>query len=203
MNPTSMIKPVLIFGALFVLYEWLKSSGLWGQLTGGSQSISSSASQQFTTTSDLLKYCAANPNASAGINGQNAPCSQWLSAASSASVASPPQPSGTTPPATAPVIDQTLAANLTNMMQSSQGRTMGTVSEWNWLYTHLENNPNAPILVGASQAEQSVTMNQQITASQYLTLRSQAGLSGLKFAGMGIVVSRGGLKHGPRLEWVH
>lgn len=164
----SILKPVLILGGLYFAYEWAKGAGLFGAQV-----------QTFSNSPDLLTYCKANPTLSAGITGQgNAPCAQWLQA-----VSTPPQ-GGTSivqtqsPP---PQIDQNLAAQLTNMMQSSQNRTVGTISEWNWLYQHLKNDPNAPILDGTSQAEQQFTISSQIDAPTYLQTRIQAGLSGLGY----------------------
>lgn len=91
-------------------------------------------------------------------------------------------PSSPAPPSTGttqtqvpqPAVDQNLANQLTAMMQSSQGRVLGTVSEWNWLYTHLKNDPNASIIT-----DDAGYAGAPVTAIQYLQARGKEGLSGI------------------------
>jgi len=199
------IKPILILVGGYILYEWLQSSGLWAQLTGGSATSSSTANpQQFTTASALLSYCQANPNLSAGIGNQNATCSQWLSAAgASASTTSGTSPSTTPATINTSNVDPTVAAAITALMQKQAGIANATISQWNWVWQNMyKNDPSAPVLEGSTAAEQSVG-TQPITSSQYLALRTGAGLSGIRFAGMGFTVHQGGLSRVPTIRMVH
>jgi hypothetical protein len=169
------IKIAAVAVGAYLLYEWLQSSGLWAQWFGGNS---------FTTTSALDTYCSANPTATASmtVNGQNAsaPCSQWLSALQSSAVpttAPSSSPAGSTPATTAPVsaVDPNLAAQLTAGMQKQVGRTIGTISEWNWVLQNIVKS-SLPIITASTPYGTS-----QISATQYLQEQQSLGMSGLGF----------------------
>jgi hypothetical protein len=169
------VKNLLKWGAIIGgVYLILKQTGLWEQIFGGGNSFADSAS--------LLNYCHANPTGTATFNGHTLPCSQWLAAAPGASTPAPvstnPQPSAPTPtPTTAvsiPAIDTALAAQLSSTLQTGQGRTLGTVSEWNWILTN-QVQPGASIITQATK----YAVDQQISAADYLALRQSLGMSGI------------------------
>jgi hypothetical protein len=177
-DESSVIKFALIGVAAYIGYQWLQSSGLWAEIFGGSS---------FTDTSSLLTYCQANPSGSASYGGQTAACSAWLQAASAQPTAGSPSPAATsatvTPPANkTPLTAAQLmaAAGITNPSQTL------TVDQWNYYVTNK-------ISAGATVTDLSAQgiqrgVNDSVTAAQYIALRQQAGLSGLR-TGLAAVAS--------------
>lgn len=181
---SGIIKWIAVGVGAYILYEWLQSSGLWAQYFGGSSA--------FTTASSLETYCQANPTGSATMtaNGQtaSAPCSQWMTAiqgntanaatpGTSTAASAPPTNSSPANTAAAPTtpVDPNLTAQLTAGMQKQVGRSVGTISEWNWILQNILHS-TLPIITASTPYGTS-----QITASQYLQEQQSLGLSGIGF----------------------
>jgi hypothetical protein len=189
-----ILKLVLLGVAGYLAYQWLQSSGLWAQWFGGNS---------FTSTSQLLAYCQANPTGTASFNGQSAPCSSWLQAASGAAQpaasSSAPAPSSATSPSPAagpistPTVSPSLPAKITPLTvaqllnavaQSGSGATAATtfnVDQWNY-YVTTYIDPTAIVDVDLSAA--GYVSGAPLTAQQYISLRQSVGLSGIP-AGIG------------------
>lgn len=174
MDTSSIIKVGIFAVAGYLLYEWLQKSGLWAQYFGGVApgAVPAAGLQSFATADALTAYCKANPSSSATYGGVSSTCPTWMQTPATSPASSAPPTTGQQP--AAPQVDTALADQLTHLLQQSNSRPLGTVSEWNWLYTHLKNDPNAPIIEGDTQFGTS-----QITAVQYLQARTGAGLSGI------------------------
>jgi len=193
-NSSGIIKIVLIGGGIFLIYKYLQNSGLWAQWFGGGGNTIDTTDPQ--AQQKAIAYCQSNPGGSINVTSSGktvgaVPCSAFIASMAptvgpattttpppvSTPVVSPaptpPATTGTIPPST--TINTQLASQLTAGMQQQVGRAVGTVSEWNWVYQHnVMNNPNAPIITQSNYA-----VDQQISVTDYLALRSAQGLSGL------------------------
>jgi hypothetical protein len=173
-DDNQVIKFALIGVGAFLLYEWLQSSGMWAQIFGGANS--------FTTPATLLAYCQANPAGSASYGGQTAACSAWMQAAGGSASAAVPAPSpaatGSTVTPAATVTPLTVAQLLAAAGLTSTPNATQTVDEWNY-YVSNKISPTATVTDLSAQGIQR-GVNDSVTAAQYIALRQQAGLSGLK-----------------------
>lgn len=184
------IKILIAVAVGFLGYEYAKKSGLWAQWFGGNS---------FTTSTQLLAYCQANPSGSATYvdstgKASSATCAQWMQAnpqaaarASASSGASTPS-GGTTPvssttaaPSSLTSTGMTQAQVLAALIAAAQanpilGSDLANVDQWNFFLRTIE--PAAAIsdlsMVGVVRGQ-----NDTMSAEQYMQLRAQAGLSGL------------------------
>jgi hypothetical protein len=185
----SIVKLVLIGAAGYLAYNWLQSSGLWAQWFGGNN---------FSTAASLLQYCQQNPNGTASFNGQSAPCSAWLKAAQPTAPPATTSSSTTPTPAAGPVSTPVIQARVTPLTVQSllnavaQQGTAATASttfnsdQWNYFVTtYIDHNA----LVDVDLTPLGYVQGSPLTAQQYISLRQQAGISGLGFARTGTAYS--------------
>lgn len=152
----SILKLAAIGAGLYLLYEWLQSSGLWAEYFGGTS---------FATPATLMTYCQANPSGSATYTGGSTPatatCAQWVAANSSP--APTPTTTGTPIATVAPTAGSTLIPRLqaAAIAASGLGTDSATVSQWNYLLQ--QDYPNAPVITVTTAAGQNA-----IPAAQYV-----------------------------------
>ena len=181
-DESSIIKLVIVGVAAYLGYNWLQSSGLWAQWFGGSSS--------FTTAPALLAYCQANPSGTASFNGQSAPCASWMQAAAATAPAGTPTvaaaPSAVNPtpaPVAAPpahvtplTVNQLLNAVAAAGYASSASITFDQ-DQWNYFVTTAVDQ-NAIVDI----ALPGYVPGALITAAEYIQMRQQAGVSGIRRA---------------------
>ena len=171
----SIVKYALIGVAAYLGYQWLQSSGLWAEWFGGSSS--------FTDPTSLLTYCQANPSGSATYGGQTAACSAWMAAAAGSTT---PASTGTAPSPAATSTTVSPATNVTPLTAAQLMQAAGvtnasqtlTVDQWNYYVTN-KIAPNATVTDLSAQGIQR-GVNDSVTAAEYISLRHQAGLSGMR-----------------------
>jgi hypothetical protein len=156
----TIIKVLGVAAGAWLLYQWLNSSGLWGQWFGGNS---------FSTSAELLSYCQANPSGSATYNGQTATCAQWMAAAGQSSTAAPATTTttATAPAATTASIAPAAGSTFVPRLQAaaianpSLGSDSANVSQWNFLLAQMW--PSAPQIGVTTPAG-----NNAISASAYV-----------------------------------
>jgi hypothetical protein len=138
--------------AVYFLYQWLQSSGLWAKWFGGS----TTASNQFNNSAALLSYCQANPNGTAiyvdptsGAS-STATCAQWLASNSQS-------PMQVTSPASG------LAANYQqaiSLMQQAAGSDSQTLDTWSYYWQNGMMFDGCPAGFGVSGSISASQFNQ-------------------------------------------
>lgn len=154
-DTTKMLFKVALLGlAGYFVYNWLQSSGYWGQIFG------------FSSVSQLQTYCTANPSGTATYNGQSATCQQWLSALAAAT-APTTAPTTTAPaapaaPATPPpaAVKSALSSALANWATQNGYPTSLDMSQWNYILAQL--------VPGAAPVLNDTTGGQPMAAATYV-----------------------------------
>jgi hypothetical protein len=162
--------------ALYLIYEWLQSSGLWAQWFGGG----------FTTPQALLTYCQQNPTgtatyAPAGGAPQTFTCAQWIAAQQAAGANPPPTtnlltsalpPAGATPvtpPPTGNTPVQNSSGNdaqaVTVMIQQNGGADQATLDTWAYYWQNSPGFNGAPFGFGVSGSISPATMDAIVAAA--------------------------------------
>jgi hypothetical protein len=151
----TIVKYAAIGVGLYMLYEWLQSSGMWAQLFGGSS---------FSTPATLLTYCQANPTGSATYTGGATPttatCAAWVAANASTSTTAAPSTTSTPTTTTAPPAEASIVpaagSTLVSRLQAAAfasaalGADSANVSQWNYLLQQIW--PSAPIILNSTPA---------------------------------------------------
>ena len=185
----SILKFALIGGAAYLGYVYLKNSGLWAQWFGGNS---------FTDAPSLLAYCQANPTGTASYGGQSAACSAWLQAAGQtpagttsttatpAATLSPVQTPAVTPAQHVTPLTVTQLLNAANQNgYAASANTTFTNDQWNWFvkFSPYAIDPNA--VVDEDLTPYGYKTGAELTAQQYISLRQQAGVSGIRSRAIG------------------